>query len=125
MVSAKQYADAVKVYSMMLEATPTDSYALSWRGYAYASLQDPRAIADFTAAANLGNTYSQNRLGQYSLDGIPGILPKDRAAAIEWFRKAAAAGDPEGVRNLKAALSGAPLDTHGRPSAHDLSTFKQ
>ena len=30
-------------------------------------LDDPRAIADFTAAANLGDTYAENQLGRYSL----------------------------------------------------------
>lgn len=105
MTAAKQYADAVKVYSMILEANPADVDALSWRGFAYAELEDTRAIADFTAAANLGSTYSQDRLGRYSLEGVPGIMPQDRATAIRWFRKAAEAGDPEGVRNLKAALS--------------------
>lgn len=117
MTATKQYADAVKVYSLILAANPADVDSLTWRGYAYAELQDPRAVADLTAAANLGNTYSQNLLGRYSLEGVPGIVPQDRAAAIRWFRKASAAGDPEGVRNLKAALAAAPSDIRSRSSA--------
>lgn len=123
MATEKRYADAVQVYSQMLAANPADPYALSWRAYAYAELQDPRAIADFTAAANLGSTYSQVRLGRYNLEGVPGIVPQDRAAAIAWFRKAAEAGDPEGARYLKAALSGAALETHAHPNAGGLSAL--
>jgi tetratricopeptide (TPR) repeat protein len=105
MADQKHYADAVEVYSMMLAQKPSDAQTLGLRAYAYSQLQNPEAIADFTAAANLGDAYSQNQLGRYSLEGVPGIVPQDRELAIRWFRKAASQGDPQGIKNLNAALA--------------------
>jgi TPR repeat protein len=107
MSDQKQYADAVKAYTMMLQENPSDPDTLSKRAYAYSQLENPQAIADYTAAANLGNAYSQNALGKYSMNGVPGIVPVDREAAINWFRKAAAQGDAEGIKNLNEALKAA------------------
>jgi tetratricopeptide (TPR) repeat protein len=102
----KQYADAIKFYSMMLQDSPSDAATLARRAYAYSQLEDPKALDDFTAAANLGDAYAQNELGKYNLYGVPGLVPQNRERAIDWFRKAAAHGDPDGKRNLAAALSG-------------------
>jgi len=46
------------------------------------------------------------------MNGIPGLMPPNRDAGVSWFRKAAAQGDPDGIRNLEAALGSGTL---GRP----------
>ncbi|HZW80286.1 MAG TPA: hypothetical protein VFF50_07440 [Candidatus Deferrimicrobiaceae bacterium] len=108
MADQKQYADAINVYSIMLTDKPSDAETLARRAYAYSQLEKPEAIMDFTTAANLGDAYSQNQLGQYNLEGVPGIVPQDRNVAIRWFRKAAAQGDPQGIKNLENALATVP-----------------
>ncbi len=51
------------------------------------------------AAAKLGMTRAQVLWGQILLDGL-GDVPRDRPAAILWFRKAAESGDAEGMNML-------------------------
>jgi TPR repeat protein len=105
MTDQKLYVDAIRVYTLILRDNPSDTNTLGQRAYAYSQLQDPKAFEDFTAAANLGDAYSQNALGQYTYNGVPGHIPRDRDRAIAWFRKAAAQGNEEGKKNLAIALA--------------------
>jgi TPR repeat protein len=93
---------------------PSDAATLAKRAFAYSKLEDPKALDDFTTAAKLGDAYSQNQLGRYSRNGVPGIVPRDRDQAIKWFQKAAAQGDAEGIKNLSAALGSAPVGVRSR-----------
>jgi tetratricopeptide (TPR) repeat protein len=115
----ENWAQAVRLYTLVLEKKPQDADALCLRGWAYDRMDDPRAIADFTAAANLGDAFAQNRLGEFNFYGIPKVISQNRESAIKWFRKAADQGYPDGVKNLQRALGtsepgGAPQPS-GRP----------
>ena len=105
MSDQKQYADAIRVYTLILQQNPSDTGTLARRAYAYSQLQDPKAFEDYTTAANLGDAYSQNALGQYAYNGVPGHIPRDHNRAIAWFRKAAAQGNEEAQKNLAIALA--------------------
>jgi TPR repeat protein len=98
--------NAIRVYTLILQGNPSDTTTLAQRAYAYSQLQDPKAFDDFTTAANLGDAYSQNALGQYIYNGVPGHIPRDHDRAIEWFRKAAAQGNEMAKKNLAIALTG-------------------
>jgi len=104
-IKAEDWPQAVKLYTRLLAQNPQDSSTLRMRGWAYDRMDDPLAIADFTAAANLGDAFAQNRLGEFNFYGIPNVVPKDRESAIKWFRMAAEQGYPAGVQNLQMALS--------------------
>jgi TPR repeat protein len=104
-LKAEDWPQAVKLYTRVLEKNPSDTDALSFRGWAYDRMDNPHAIEDFTAAANLGDAFSQNRLGEFNFYGIPDVVPKNRESAIKWFRMAADQGYPDGVRNLRMALA--------------------
>jgi TPR repeat protein len=104
-LKAEEWPQAVKLYARLLETNPNDASALRFRGWAYDRMDDPHAIEDFTAAANLGDAFSQNRLGEFSFYGIPNVVPKNRESAIKWFRMAAGQGYPDGVKNLQTALA--------------------
>ena len=53
------------------------------------------------AAGMLGDTRAMMELGGIYWDGTEGQT-KDEPEALEWYRKAAIAGDPDGMRNLGA-----------------------
>jgi tetratricopeptide (TPR) repeat protein len=104
-IKAEDWPQAVKLYTRLLEKNPNDADALSFRGWAYDRMDNPHAVEDFTAAANLGDAFSQNRLGEFSFYGIPDVVPKNRESAIKWFRMSADQGYPDGVKNLQMALA--------------------
>jgi TPR repeat protein len=104
-VKVEDWPQAVKLYTRVLEKDPRNSATLRMRGWAYDRMDNPHAVEDFTAAANLGDAFAQNRLGEFNFYGIPNVVPKDREAAIKWFRMAAAQGYPEGEKNLQRALA--------------------
>jgi len=112
----ENWPQAVKLYTKLLEKNPQDANALSLRGWAYDRMDNPHAIEDFTAAANLGDAFSQNRLGELSFYGIPDVVPKNRESAIKWFRMAADQGYPDGVKNLQMALAESQPGTNPPPS---------
>ena len=62
-------------------------------------------LTDLTAAAGVGDEYSENELGKFNMTGIPGILPPNPDAGVSWFRKAAAQGNSAAMQNLKTALA--------------------
>jgi TPR repeat protein len=74
---------------------------LANRAFAYMQTGKMReAIEDWTAAASHGDAYSQNELGRVNMTGVPGVMPANPKAGIDWFRKAAAQGNPAGIQNL-------------------------
>jgi TPR repeat protein len=112
LIKQKKYQDAIPVYSKMLLANPSDVITLGERGFAYDQSGKYReALADWTAAAAGGDAYSQNELGILNINGIPGVMPANPQAGMEWFRKAAAQGNSQAIANLETALhtSGSPL----------------
>ena len=124
MAYQKQYDNAVRVYTMILVQRPSDTATLADRAYAYSQLKNPLAIQDYTAAANLGDAYSQDQLGRYNFDGVPGLVTRDREAGIRWFRMAAAHGYPQGVKSLENALAHRSSDraaSEGTPSGGGLA----
>ena len=104
-LGAGDWPQAVKLYTRLLEKDPRDAKALGLRGWAYDRMDNPHAVEDFTTAADLGDAFSQNRLGEFNFYGIPDVVPKNRESAIKWFRMAAAQGYPDGVKNLQMALA--------------------
>jgi tetratricopeptide (TPR) repeat protein len=116
-IKAEDWPQAVKLYTRLLEKNPNDADALSFRGWAYDRMDNPRAVEDFTAAANLGDAFSQNRLGEFSFYGIPDVVPKNRESAIKWFRMSADQGYPDGVKNLQMALAQAQPGIGPAPSS--------
>jgi TPR repeat protein len=98
----------------MLLTDPADVVTLSNRAFALMKTGKIReAIEDWTAAATQGDAYSQNELGRVSMTGVPGVMPANPEAGIDWFRRAAAQGNPAGIQNLNTALgiSGTPSET--------------
>jgi TPR repeat protein len=67
-------------------------------------------LADLTAAAGSGDEYSENELGRLNMMGIPGILPPNPEAGVNWFRKAAAQGSSAANQNLETALASLAAD---------------
>ncbi len=55
------------------------------------------------AAAKFGMARAQVLWGQYLLDAVGGVQ-RDQAAAVEWFRSAARAGDAQGMNMLGRCL---------------------
>ena len=109
LIQENKFADAIAVYSKVLQKTPQDAATLVDRAFAYRSIGNIQAaIADWTAAANLGNPYAQNQLGVAYMTGQGGIVPLDPKAGIAWFRKAAAQGNATAIQNLARALQLAP-----------------
>lgn len=63
-------------------------------------LNDEAKVASTRAKADAGDTKAMNTLGQWHLCGLLG-LKKDRAEAVRWFKKSAAAHDAEGRAALR------------------------
>jgi len=98
--------DAVIVMTNILSRDPADAKVLVNRGSANMRLGNAAdGIADWREAANLGNAATQNELGRSYMPGVPGVLERNTAIGIEWFRKSAAQGDSAGLRNLSIATS--------------------
>jgi tetratricopeptide (TPR) repeat protein len=116
LISQRKYEDAIPILSDILARKATDSYSLCNRGYAYLQVGRAReAIADWTAAAEGGSALGQVQLGGLYMNGVPGVLARNTDIGIEWFRKAAAQGDPDGADNLKRALEFVAATTSPRP----------
>jgi tetratricopeptide (TPR) repeat protein len=60
-------------------------------------------LAALVTAARSGSPFAQNELGRRYMMGIAGVLPADPRAGLEWFRKAAGQGLPEGKLNYDRA----------------------
>jgi tetratricopeptide (TPR) repeat protein len=119
-----KYEDAIAVYSQVLDSNPADVNSLANRGSAYMAVGKLReGLADLTAAAGTGDEYSENELGKFNMMGIPGILPPNPEAGVNWFRKAAAQGNSAAIQNLETALAMLPIDkartTSASPPPHD------
>jgi tetratricopeptide (TPR) repeat protein len=101
LIQQEKFEAAIPLYSTMLLADPADIVALANRAFAYMRTGKIReAIEDWTAAASHGDAYSQNELGQLDMTGVPGVMPANPQAGIDWFRKAAAQGNPAAIQNL-------------------------
>jgi TPR repeat protein len=101
----QKFEAAIPVYSKMLLANPADVVTVANRAFAYMQTGKMReAIEDWTAAAGHGDAYSQNELGRVNMTGVPGVMPANPEAGIDWFRKSAAQGNPAGIQNLNTAL---------------------
>jgi TPR repeat protein len=107
--AAQDWQRVVELYTQYLDRVPGNVIALRSRGWAYDRMDDPRAVRDLTAAANLGDAFSQNRLGEYNFYGIPGVVPRDRESALEWFRMAADQKYPNAAANLQKVLASPAL----------------
>jgi hypothetical protein len=59
----------------------------------------PEALLKYTKLANAGNVMAQQHLGEMYFYGEAGAIDTDKAA--EWFRKAAAKGNPVAVASLE------------------------
>jgi hypothetical protein len=68
-----------------------------------AAANPTRATALYERAAELGDLYAQHIIGGRCEDGVG--RPRDLALAIEWYRRAAAQGDPDAMASLGAALA--------------------
>lgn len=104
--NVQNWQRVVDLYTQYLNRVPGNVIALRSRGWAYDRMDNPRAVQDLTAAADLGDAFSQNRMGEYYFYGLPGVVQQDRESAIRWFGMAAERKYPDGVTNLQKALAG-------------------
>ncbi len=110
-----RYSDVITVLTKILTNKPDDLAALSNRGIAYMRVGKSReALADWTKAANAGDSDSQNELGRAFMMGIPGVLEPNSKLGVEWFAKAAAQGNAAAQQNLAVATA----SVHQRQSSH-------
>jgi tetratricopeptide (TPR) repeat protein len=96
----ERYEETIAAAAAILELKPHDPDALSQRGFAYLQINKvPEAAADYREAATLGDVYAQKELAVLYWQGRH--VPKDRALALEWLKKAAANGDKDAQRELQ------------------------
>jgi TPR repeat protein len=104
LVKQGKYEEGVEVFSRALSSKPGDIKMLANRGRAYMKLGKVReGLADWMAAAQAGDAYSQNELGRLYMMGVPGVVAADPRAGIDWFRKSAAQGNAAAIQNLATA----------------------
>jgi tetratricopeptide (TPR) repeat protein len=97
----EDWSGLVTAANRMLELHPTDSGSLQRRGWAYEKLDRMKdAIKDYEAAAALGGSWAQNKLGWMLWQG-KGMV-KDLPRARRLLEQAAEQGD----KNARANLNG-------------------
>lgn len=97
-----RHTEIVPYATKALELNPDDVWVLQRRGVSYwLQKKYPEALDDFVKAANLGDGFSQNKVGLFYWEGL-GVKQDPREAAV-WFQKAAASGDKDGIDNVKRA----------------------
>ena len=94
---AKDEAGAARHYAIAAQQK------LDWAMYNLANLlstgrgvarDDARALALYQSAAALGHAKSMNLVGRFHEEGL--VVPRDLAAAHQWYRRSAEAGDFRG-----------------------------
>jgi tetratricopeptide (TPR) repeat protein len=104
LMKEKKYREAIRALTEGIKANPLDIHLLMLRANADVQIGDERgALADWTVAANAGDPGAQNNLGRSYMTGIPGALEPNPHTGMEWFRKSAEQGNPEGIRNYATA----------------------
>jgi TPR repeat protein len=104
LVDAKNYAEAIKLYSQVLRQDPNSIHALSGRGFCELQQSQPEAaVADLERAAGMNDAYAQDTLGRMYLVGTS--VPQDRDKAIAWLEKAAAQNYEPAKKLLPMALN--------------------
>lgn len=112
LVKQRKYGEAAGVLSDILHSDPTNTKVLLSRGWVYMDLERAgEAVADWTRAAELGDSNAQNEVGRVNMTGIPGVLQPNRRVGMEWFRKSAAQGNAAGIQNLAVATAQSGSDT--------------
>jgi Sel1 repeat len=93
------YTDAIEFANAPADVV---GHALCQRGYLFETHRkdDARAMQDYLAAAERGNSWAQNKVGWWYLTGTE--LTKNVERAEHYFRLAAAQGNDEATQNLKA-----------------------
>lgn len=88
-----------------------DALAQAWVGYLYETEfgDDVAAVGWYRSGAGAGESFSQNKFGEFLRDGRGG-LAADPAAAESWFRKAADQGLAEAQFNLGDSIEGSAGD---------------
>ncbi len=100
-----KFADDIPILTQLIAADPSDVDDRVWRGQAYWSIgKNKEAFADLLAAAQLGNAYAQTRVAIFYMQGVPGVVVRDPAAGLQWFRKCAAQGDQACRLDVQIAL---------------------
>ena len=101
----KKYEQDLEPLSKLIKLNPSNTYALSNRGWIYARMKrQTQAINDYTKAAELGDAFSENELGKIYWYAIG--VPRDKERAIKMFRSAAEQGNADAETNLAWALKG-------------------
>lgn len=103
-VQRRQYLKAIPLLSAALSEKAGDMHTLGVRGDMYRKTENMTdAVADWTKAAEGGDSYAQGELGRLYMVGVPGILVPDSAIGIRWLRMAAAQGNAAAIQNLSIA----------------------
>jgi Domain of unknown function (DUF4034) len=86
-----QYTAAIELLDQYLRDSPADLWALANRGAAKVAInRSQEAVADFTLAANAGDSFSQAHLGKLYLDGrVDELLPWYVSSRLPSLRLAA------------------------------------
>lgn len=101
-VRAKRWADAMPDLDRAMELDPRDEWARRYRGTALFALnRHAEAYKEFRICADKGDAFSQNKVGWYLTMGVG--VPQNKHEGAQWFAKAAAGGDKDGINNLKQA----------------------
>jgi TPR repeat protein len=99
---AGRYADALPDMNRALELDPEDAWVRSRRAIALFTLErHADAYKDFLVGAQKGDAFAQNKVGWYLMMGVG--VPQNKREGAQWFAKAAAGGDKDGINNLKQA----------------------
>lgn len=100
LVRRQQFEAAAAVLDRAVQARPDNARGHSMRGHALERLgRNPEALQSYRRAADLGDSWSQVRLGTLHLQG--GLVERDEAAAARWLKKAADQGDADAKRLLR------------------------
>jgi len=80
----------------ILRITPTDSRILGYRAWIrFQQGQFQEGLKDYSAAAELGDAYSQLQLGKQLYYGMPPTVAPNQEQALFWIKKAADQGNEE------------------------------
>jgi tetratricopeptide (TPR) repeat protein len=105
LLQARNYPQALEIYSDILRRDPNSVHALDQRGFIELQLkQSKQALQDLERAAQLNDAYAQDMLARMYLRGD--LVPADRDKAIELLEKAAAQNYEPAKQLLPVAMNG-------------------
>ena len=101
---SQSLVDVLPEIEAILRITPTDSRILGYRAWIrFHQGQFQEGLKDYSAAAELGDAYSQLQLGKQLYYGMPPTVAPNQEQALFWIKKAADQGN-EAARQFLVQL---------------------